>query len=171
MLKNVMATLFISSFLTSIAYGQSFLNPSAPSTGSRPMSAQEYKNRVNKISQQYDSSINAQVKQIMPKQPPPVAPIGSTPIPGQNVIAAPATPAAVMPAAPPAPPPPTSVTNQPAQYQPTTTFNPNASNSFAPTQAPQGAQPQPYTGFQSAPPPTRSAPAKTNPAPSWDIKY
>lgn len=162
MIKNVMTTLFVSSFLASVAYGQSFLNPSAPTTGSRPMSAQEYKNRVDKVSQQYDSSINAQVKQLMPKQP---APVGTK---GQNVIVTPTT-TTVLPAAAPIPPPQTSVINQPAQYQPTTTFNPNTNNSFAPTQAPQSGQP--YTGFQPPPPATKTPANTSNQAPSWNVKY
>lgn len=155
-----MTTLFVSSFLASVAYGQSFLNPSAPTTGSRPLSAAEFKERVNKVSQQYDSSINVQVKQMMPK---PVE------VKGQNVIVAPAT-TTVLPAAAPMPPPQTSVINQPAQYQPTTTFNPNTNNSFAPAaQAPQSGQP--YTGFQPPPPATKTPANTSNQAPSWNVKY
>lgn len=172
MLKNVAAIVLFTSLFIPVTHGQTYFGTGTTpaASPSRSNSAAAYKSAVDKISQQYDSTISQQVKQIMPVQPPPVTSGAG----GQTVVAAPTTTTIQQPPQPmtPQPPPQTSVINQPSTYQPTATFNPNANNSFAPA-APTQAAPggQVYTGFQSGTPANAPSNTSKQQAPNWNIKY
>lgn len=181
MSKSVVFACLLSGLFIPTTYAQSFFSSAPASSSAAPvikpaassgtMSAQEYRDKVHKMSQQYDSSINKQVKSMMPPPPAPIPVTMPSPAASPNVVAAPAA----IPAPAPVAAPQTSISNQPTAY-PTAPVNPSVSGR-APSQ-PAPASGDVYTGFQGTQPsgttnaPSAPATIPTNNSSSgWNVRY
>lgn len=173
---SVITLIVIASSGTSITLAQSFFDSSPsstqPNTPKKPMSADEFKNAVNKMGQETKSSITQQANQQFMKQQPQGFSSSATPTPtAPPPEAAPNTTAAPTTAMPPS-----------SQYAPNTTINPTAPTAAAPAARPPSygtpaaapTQSQPYTGFGTGntnPKNTSSPNPSSNNSGGWNIKY